>query len=431
MVKLTLLGSGFLLILLASGLELGNAESIVLDLHSHASKEWLDISCVYNDDYKDFWVFGYPVTLTPEEGEGGAGKKGFWTPGTAESCEIKYYGGPAFENPKSLTLQIYIKGTSSIIEVKGRKSPLEAQWDEQPVVPPITSATGEGWRVVPIDMASQTDAKALTFYLRNTGGTHKDRLLLDSIIVDLGEDVPAPTTTPPTSTEDPIQDELVTLNTDRDYFNIWETNCHYADSYTNLSPFGKDCAINPTSAIPADFGDVGFWTPCSGGSCRIRYVSNSTVVPNVPSTMQLKTYAQGNPSIEISLQDMRYVDSELDCENCQPIHSLLMDKNEWSETDVSLLKTPAMHYIVNIDLVAGPDDKIVVNQVSMNLVVMTTTEPTSTTPTTPRGTGETDGETGTGSTPVSSTESAASSSFVKETLFAHIVMLSLYFILGK
>ncbi|ODM88853.1 hypothetical protein Ocin01_17829 [Orchesella cincta] len=92
-----------------------------------------------------------------------------------------------------------------------------------------------------------------------------------------------------------------------------------------------------------------------------------------------------------------------------------------------------MHYIVNIDLVAGPDDKIVVNQVSMNLVVMTTTQ--NLRPTTPDNTPEVLVKRMVKQVLAAllclPLRGAASSSFVKETLFAHIVMLSLYFILAK
>jgi len=172
-----------------------------------------------------------------------------------------------------------------------------------------------------------------------------DRLLIDKIIVDLGDDVPAPTTPPPTSTENPIEgDTVVNLKTNMDYLGgVWETNCHYTDEYTYLRAFGKGCAVVPTAAIPGDFSEIGFWSPCSGRTCRIRYVSNPEVVSNVPSSLSLKTYTEGNASVSIIIQDVQYADSET-CANCQLIDTVKIDAG-WKETNFALLKRPSMHYV--------------------------------------------------------------------------------------
>ncbi|CAL8116461.1 unnamed protein product [Orchesella dallaii] len=408
-----------------------NSQSIVLDLNSNASKEWIEISCVYSNDYNDFWVFGYPVTVDEERFPA---QKGYWTPGTAEKCEIHYYGGPNLAKAKSLTFDLYLKGTSPKIEVRANPTPLITDFYSIPIGE-ITEAAGQGWINPKIEIDQSQEAWVFSIVLTSSANDH---FLLDKITVDLGDDVPAPTTSTTTPTEPPIRDELVTLRTDRDYLNVWETNCHYSDDYVYLASFGKDCAVNPTSEIPPEFSGIGFWTPCAGKACRIRYISNSSVVSRVPSSLSLQTYSQGSASVQITMQELKHADSDLDCANCQLIRNEVMEEDDgWKPTTVGLLKNPGEHYIVNIDLEAGPGEVVMLNQATITLTEMITTEPPSTTPTTttvrtstpPGGTGSTG--TGSPATDTTTAEASASKLLLKETMFAQILMLCVYLILGK
>jgi len=146
-VKETLLESTFLLILLASALliQQSNAESIELDLNSDQSKEWLEVSCVYNNDYNDFWVFGYPVTLTGDDDQ--PNRQGFWTPGSAKKCEIHYYGGSNSVQAKSITFHLYLKGSSSKVEIKAKAHPFSPDFNIT-----MGDVTGSGWIEKTVDV---------------------------------------------------------------------------------------------------------------------------------------------------------------------------------------------------------------------------------------------------------------------------------------
>lgn len=83
----------------------------------------LDISCPYNEDYADFFVFGCP--REPKE-EASPDRVGFWT-GCKEPCTLTYFGG-LLPKPKKLLVAAYMEGYESAISVGGKGAPTDPEY---------------------------------------------------------------------------------------------------------------------------------------------------------------------------------------------------------------------------------------------------------------------------------------------------------------
>lgn len=78
------------------------------------------VSCPYQEDYADFWVYGCP--RDPKE-DVFPDKMGFWT-GCGTGCSLIYHGG-SLPKPAKLWVATYMTGTPASIEVSGKSSPGE------------------------------------------------------------------------------------------------------------------------------------------------------------------------------------------------------------------------------------------------------------------------------------------------------------------
>lgn len=105
-----------------------------------------DISCPYQDDYMDFWVYGCPREpkddIYPD-------KTGFWS-GCKTGCSLVYHGG-SLPKPSKLWVSTYMTGFPASIEISGKSSlgGGESEWDFGYI-----DSTEEVWCYQEIDLAN-------------------------------------------------------------------------------------------------------------------------------------------------------------------------------------------------------------------------------------------------------------------------------------
>lgn len=121
------------------------ANHVVFDQFSDITKV-ADISCAYQDDYADFWVYGCPTNpsqdIYPEV-------TGFWT-ACNSNCEIIYYGG-LLPRPKNLWVLTYMEGDLNIT-FSGKRNYGDPEFDQD--FGQIIGDYQQGWCYQEIDLTS-------------------------------------------------------------------------------------------------------------------------------------------------------------------------------------------------------------------------------------------------------------------------------------
>lgn len=98
-----------LLLIASQGILLSFALQLSFNTEKDVSKA-IDISCVYNEDHADNWVYGCPAV--PEE-DLYPTHTGYWS-ACNEKCDLVYYGG-SLPHPQKLKVAAYIVGNGSIV----------------------------------------------------------------------------------------------------------------------------------------------------------------------------------------------------------------------------------------------------------------------------------------------------------------------------
>jgi hypothetical protein len=121
---------------------------VVVDL-SRDVTNLFDISCPYNDDYRNFWVYGCPTTPSDDIYPN---ITGFWA-ACNKNCEIIYNNRGSLSNPVKLWVATYIEGDSSI-SVSGTNKAGRDVYD----FGSIQSKKNTEWCYTEIDIAKFPDA---------------------------------------------------------------------------------------------------------------------------------------------------------------------------------------------------------------------------------------------------------------------------------
>lgn len=289
------------------------SEKVTVDLHSASAKHLLDVNCLYNEDYKDFWVYGYPVELTgsndrfPEF-------SGFWTPGQAQTCEIVYYGGGAMPQAKSLSISYFQEGQTEI-QVSSKYSVVEENFTD------IATVTSEdqGWTEIQIELP----ARSLVFKFTLVS-MDKNMILLDKLTFDLGDDSTVP---PLPTTANPIDGDTLTLDDERDYWTVWETDCLYMDDYDHYWAF--NCPF--TMDAEDELNKTGYWKPCVTNNCHINLTSSISLF-SMPNEIKVVSYIQKGARINVSI-NTNPNDNGVCVNGCAHLGEITNDEEDgWIET---------------------------------------------------------------------------------------------------
>jgi len=263
---------------------------IELDIQTE-SEDFFDISCDYVNSVEDFDPFGSSCSIDPADLALLGNPVGLWSP-CKEDRQIIYYGG-MLPSPKSVRITGFWTNPleSTSLRLIGMKSLLTPQEDMFTIEEFSLSGAEPGWFNFAVDLSVYT-SEYYVYAINISRRELSDTILIDSVQLDLGNDVPDPSTDPPTSTSSPIEDGKITLDTDEDLVAEWSADvveCVYSQDYMDFH-YGWGCPANIAQHGVDPSALSGLWSPCSQPNCSL--VFDGT---NLPQTqfIALQAYIKG------------------------------------------------------------------------------------------------------------------------------------------
>jgi len=296
---------------------------------------------------------------------------GFWT-GCIKTCELTYYGG-LLPKPAKLRVETYFEG-HNYISISGKNDPTDVDFHHD--FGWIDSEEPE-WCYQEIDLNEfEGDVSVIHF---NISSSSTGFVLLDRIIVDLGDKQIDPITLESKS------DELPTH---------WSyDDCHHLDEYADFWSFG--CPVEPVEESPNK--TIGFWTPCTMTSCKIEFETSPSIIP---TSARIRGYMENGGQIKVVVPSANpeqstvietispkaggWIDMTVDLSSYQlyKIDVVLENNGGTAMLDSLTYSFDGMKHIDN----RQSDLPICKQKQATTTTTTTTTESTTTTGTTPTGT---------------------------------------------